>query len=82
LAYLHKTGRITAAIATDDEALNAFRVLSELEGIIPALESAHAVAHLLKIADEFDKDDIIIVNLSGRGDKDVHTVAARMGVEL
>lgn len=82
LAHLQKEGRVSVAIATDDEALNAFRVLSELEGIIPALESAHAVAHLIKIADEFDKDDIAVVNLSGRGDKDVNTVAEKMGVEL
>jgi tryptophan synthase beta chain len=59
---------------SDNEALAAFHVLSKLEGIIPALESAHAVAHAIKVAAELKSDKIVIVNLSGRGDKDVNTV--------
>ena len=74
-AHLAKTGRAQYVNATDDEALAAFKVLAEQEGIIPALESAHALAHALKIIEHDDKDQIIIVNLSGRGDKDIFTVA-------
>ncbi|MGA9998412.1 MAG: tryptophan synthase subunit beta [Pyrinomonadaceae bacterium] len=73
-AYLHDTGRVEYVNASDAEALAAFQTLSKLEGIIPALESAHAVAHALKVAREMRRDQIIIVNLSGRGDKDVNTV--------
>ncbi len=73
-AFLQSIGRIDYAFATDDEALEAFQILSETEGIIPALESSHAVAHVLKIAPEMSADEIIIVNLSGRGDKDVEQV--------
>jgi tryptophan synthase beta chain len=68
--------------ATDKEALHAFHVLSEREGIIPALESAHAVAWVLKNKDSFEEDDTVIINLSGRGDKDVEAVARREGVEV
>lgn len=82
LANLYKTGRLKVGNATDDEALNAFRTLCELEGIIPALESSHAVAYVMKIAENYSKDDVIVINLSGRGDKDVHTVAELMGVKL
>jgi tryptophan synthase beta chain len=74
-AYLHDAGRVSYVSATDAEALAAFRTLSELEGITPALESAHAVAHALKLARELTPEQLIIVNLSGRGDKDVNTVA-------
>jgi tryptophan synthase beta chain len=74
-AYLHDAGRVRYVSASDAEALEAFGLLSKLEGIIPALESAHAVAHALKLAREMKRDEIIIVNLSGRGDKDVTTVA-------
>jgi tryptophan synthase beta chain len=74
-AYLHDAGRVEYVSVTDDDALRAFRALSELEGIIPALESAHAVAHALVVAREMRRDQTIIVNLSGRGDKDVNTVA-------
>jgi len=74
-AHLAEIGRAQYVNATDDEALAAFKALSEHEGIIPALESAHALAHALKIIEEDDKDQIIIVNLSGRGDKDIFTVA-------
>ena len=73
-AYLHDIGRVEYAYASDDEALGAFRTLSETEGIIPALESSHAIAHAIKIAPDMGHDEIMIVNLSGRGDKDVNTV--------
>jgi len=74
-AYLHDAGRVRYVSATDAEALAAFQTLSELEGITPALESAHAVAHALKLARELTPEQLIVVNLSGRGDKDVNTVA-------
>ena len=73
-AFLHDAGRVEYTSVSDAEALQAFQTLSRLEGIIPALESAHAVAHALNIAGDMKKDQIIIVNLSGRGDKDVNTV--------
>ena len=73
-ASLHDSGRVEYTSVSDTEALEAFHVLSKLEGIIPALESAHAVAHAIKIAAELKSDEIVIVNLSGRGDKDVNTV--------
>ncbi len=73
-AFLHDEGRVAYTSVSDDEALAAFQILSKLEGIIPALESSHAVAHALKVAGEMNKDQILIVNLSGRGDKDVDTV--------
>ena len=81
-AYLKDLGRAEYVSVTDDEALAAFRMLTEMEGIIPALESAHAIAHLLKLAPELPTDAIILVCLSGRGDKDIHTVADAMGFEL
>ena len=74
-SWLHEAGRVTYVGATDDEALEAFETISRLEGIIPALESAHAVAHALKLARKMTSDQLIVVNLSGRGDKDVQTVA-------
>ncbi|MFI4951006.1 MAG: tryptophan synthase subunit beta, partial [Caulobacterales bacterium] len=67
--------------ATDEEALDAFQLCSRLEGIIPALESSHALARLPEIAGELGKDGIVVLNLSGRGDKDVATVAAHLGRE-
>jgi tryptophan synthase beta chain len=73
-AYLHDAGRVEYSAATDEEALAAFQTLSRLEGITPALESAHAIAHALKIARGMKREQIVIVNLSGRGDKDVSTV--------
>jgi tryptophan synthase beta chain len=76
-AYLHDRGRVEYVAATDEEALAAFRTLSQLEGIIPALESAHAVAHALKLARELGTGRLLVVNLSGRGDKDVQTAAER-----
>ena len=77
-SYLRDAGRVEYVYATDDEALAAFHTLSETEGIIPALETAHAIAHAIKVAPTFSPDDIIVVNCSGRGDKDVQQVAARM----
>ncbi|NOZ59164.1 MAG: tryptophan synthase subunit beta [Euryarchaeota archaeon] len=79
-ALLREIKRAKYYYATDDEALEAFHYLSEKEGIIPALESAHAVAWLLKNADKFDRGDVVVINLSGRGDKDVEAVARREGV--
>jgi tryptophan synthase beta chain len=73
-AFLHDSGRVEYTSVSDNEALAAFHLLSKLEGIIPALESAHAVAHAMKVAADLNGDQIVIVNLSGRGDKDVNTV--------
>lgn len=75
-AMLRDSRRVTYAAVNDPEVLDAFRFLSKTEGIIPALESAHAVAYVMQNAERFDKDDIVIINLSGRGDKDVAEVAA------
>jgi tryptophan synthase beta chain len=75
-SYYRDKGRITYDFATDDEALAAFRTLAEIEGIIPALESAHAIAHVIKIAPSLPKGGLVIANLSGRGDKDVQQAAA------
>jgi tryptophan synthase beta chain len=77
-AFLHDEGRVEYSSVSDDEALEAFQLLSKLEGIIPALESAHAVAHAIKVAASMKRDQILIVNLSGRGDKDVDSVRARL----
>jgi tryptophan synthase beta chain len=74
-AYLHDTGRAEYVSACDDAALDAFKTLAETEGIIPALESSHAIAHVFEIAPQMAPDQIVIANLSGRGDKDVNTVA-------
>lgn len=79
--YLRDTGRVNYTHATDDEALSAFELLSRTEGIIPALESAHAIAEAVKLAPTLSKDSIIIVNLSGRGDKDVQQAAKIKGIE-
>lgn len=81
-AYLQDSGRATYVGISDEEALSAFRTLCTVEGIIPALESSHALAYGLKLAKQRDKDDIIIVNLSGRGDKDINTIAKIDGVDL
>ena len=75
-------GRAEYVAVTDQEALEAFRLLSETEGILPALESAHAIAYVTKLAPTLKKNQILVVNLSGRGDKDVPSVAAKIGVEL
>ncbi|PLX84813.1 MAG: tryptophan synthase subunit beta [Desulfuromonas sp.] len=81
-AYLNDIGRAEYASVTDQQALEAFRLLTELEGIMPALESAHAVAHAINMARQMSGEQILLVCLSGRGDKDIHTVAEAMGVEL
>ena len=77
-SWLHEIGRAEYVSVTDDEAVDAFQKMSRYEGIIPALESAHAFAHALKIAGALSKDKIMVVNLSGRGDKDVPTMAERL----
>ena len=81
-ANLHDTGRAQYVPITDDEAVNAFEYLSRTEGIIPAIESSHAVAYAMKLAPTMDKDKIIVVNLSGRGDKDVAAIARYRGVDI
>lgn len=81
-AMLNKTGRAAYVPITDEEAVKAFEYLSRTEGIIPAIESAHAIAHVMKIAGNMDKDQIIIVTVSGRGDKDVAAIARYRGVEI
>jgi tryptophan synthase beta chain len=77
-SWLHDVGRVTFLSATDDEALNAFRLLSKLEGIIPALEPAHAIAKVLELAPQKPMDHLMVVNLSGRGDKDLDTVSRHL----
>ncbi|HHB12801.1 MAG TPA: tryptophan synthase subunit beta [Chromatiales bacterium] len=81
-AWLKDIGRVQYVAIDDEEALAAFHTLTRTEGIIPALESSHAVAYALKLAREMDPDQKVLVNLSGRGDKDMHTVAAREGIKL
>ncbi len=81
-AWLFDQKRVNYVSITDDEALKAFQICAKLEGIIPALESAHAYAHILKIAGDLPKDHIIVLNLSGRGDKDIYTVAEKLGVKI
>ena len=80
--WLHDIGRVEYVPVTDAEALDAFQKLTKLEGIIPALESSHAIAHAMKIAPDLPQDHIMVVNLSGRGDKDLNTVAAALGQEM
>ncbi len=81
-AWLNETGRATYVPITDEEAVEAFEYLSRTEGIIPAIESAHAIAQVMKIAGTMDKDQIIIATVSGRGDKDVAAIARYRGVEI
>ena len=81
-SWLKANGRVEYVSATDDEAVEAFQLLCKLEGIIPALESAHAVAHVMKLAPTLPKDNLVVVNLSGRGDKDVPQIAARLGIKV
>jgi tryptophan synthase beta chain len=76
---LRDSHRVTYTAVNDSEVLEAFMFLSKAEGIIPALESAHAVAYVMQNSERFDKDDIVIINMSGRGDKDVAEVAALKG---
>ncbi len=81
-AWLKDIGRAEYVAITDDEALQAFHDLTRMEGIIPALESSHALAYVTKLAPTMSTDQVIVVNLSGRGDKDIHTVAALEGIEV
>jgi tryptophan synthase beta chain len=81
-AWLKDTGRAQYVNITDTEALEGFYALTRMEGIIPALESSHAMAYTMKLAPTMSKDQIIIVNLSGRGDKDMQTMAQREGIML
>jgi tryptophan synthase beta chain len=81
-AWLHDVGRVNYVSATDKEALEAFQLLSRIEGIIPALESSHALAQVIKLAPKLPKDHLMAVCLSGRGDKDIYTVAKALGVTL
>jgi len=81
-SWLHETGRVNYVAVSDDEALEAFKLCTRLEGIIPALEPAHALAHVIKIAPDLPRDHLLVMNLCGRGDKDVFAVAERLGVSL
>ncbi len=81
-SWLNDTGRVTYVPATDEEALEAFQLCTRLEGIIPALEPAHALAQVIKLAPAMRKDEIIVLNMSGRGDKDVFTVGKILGYDL
>ena len=81
-AWLHDAGRAEYVPVTDDEAVDAFEYLSRTEGIIPAIESAHAVAHAMKIAPSMDKDQIMVITLSGRGDKDCVAMARYRGQNI
>jgi tryptophan synthase beta chain len=81
-SWLRDTGRVTYVPATDKEALEAFQLLTRVEGIIPALEPAHALAHVIRLAPTMGKDQIIVMNLCGRGDKDVFTVASHLGMDI
>ena len=81
-AWLYDIGRCEYVAVTDDEAVNAFEYLSKTEGIIPAIESAHAVAHAMKIAPKMDKEQIIVINISGRGDKDCAAIARYRGEDI
>ena len=77
-----RTGRAEYVAITDDEAVDAFEYLSRTEGIIPAIESAHAVAHAIKLAPQMDRDQIIVINISGRGDKDCAAIARYRGEDI
>ncbi len=81
-SWLKDSGRVIYSPILDDEAIEAFQMTTRLEGIIPALESAHAIAHAIKLAPAMGRDQIMIVNFSGRGDKDVHTVGKMLGMEM
>ncbi len=81
-AWLHDQGRVHYVSATDDEALKAFKACSQLEGILPALEPAHALAHVMRFCPDLPKDHLVVMNMCGRGDKDVCSVAKYLGVEL
>ena len=82
VAYLKKSGRLKAYYATDEEVLNAFKLSTRLEGLMPAFETSHAIAHLEKLTERFNPDDVVVVNFSGRGDKDVEKAMELLGVSL
>jgi tryptophan synthase beta chain len=79
---LKDTGRAHYVSVNDDEALQGFHDLTRIEGILPALESSHALAYVTKLAPTMGQDQIIVINLSGRGDKDIHTVATQQGISV
>jgi tryptophan synthase beta chain len=81
-SWLKDTGRVTYVHATDREALDALLVCTRLEGIIPALEPAHALAHVIRLAPKLPKDNLLVMNLCGRGDKDLFTVAKAIGMQI
>ena len=81
-SWLKDTGRAEYVVADDEEALDAFKELTKIEGIMPALETAHGLAYVKKLAPTMKPDQIIVVNVSGRGDKDINTVASIEGIEL
>ena len=81
-AWLKDTGRVTYVSATDKEALDAFQLCTRLEGIIPALEPAHALAYVKKLAPTLPKDNLLVMNMCGRGDKDIFAVAGHLGMEM
>lgn len=81
-AWLSESGRVSYVSATDQEALDAFQLCARLEGILPALEPSHALAHVIRMAPDLPKDHLIIMNMCGRGDKDIFTIADALGVEL
>ncbi len=81
-AYLHDTGKVRYTSVTDDESIEAFKLLCRTEGIMPAIESSHAIAQAVKEAAKMSREELVVVNLSGRGDKDVHTVAKYLGKEI
>ncbi len=81
-AWLHDQGRVEYVSVTDEEALEAFQLCCRTEGIIPALEPAHALAHVVKLAPEMDREQILVMNLCGRGDKDIFAIAESLGVKI
>ena len=81
-SWLKEMGRVEYVSATDDEAVEAFQLLCKLEGIIPALESSHGLAHTMRLAPTLPKDNLLVLNLSGRGDKDVPQMAERLGIKI
>ena len=79
---MKESGRVEYVAITDNEAVDAFKVCTKTEGIIPALEPSHAIAHLINIAPNLPKKDVVIVNLCGRGDKDIFTIAEHLNMEI
>ena len=81
-SWLKDTGRVSYVSVTDNEALDAFQLCTKTEGIIPALEPSHALAHVGKIAGSYPKDHLLVMNMCGRGDKDIFTVAKHLGLDM